>query len=49
MAEALDAGLRLQTAEERSDEVLEGYRKAFSGFSSEEMSLLDGILLESIR
>ena len=49
MAEALDAGLRLQTAAERSDEVLESYRKAFSGFSSEEMSFLDGIILESRR
>jgi len=47
IAEALNEGLRLQRAAERSEEVLEGYRKAFSGFSDEEMSILDGIILES--
>ena len=47
MAEALDAGLRLQTAAERGDEVLESCRKAFSCFSSEEMSFLGGVILES--
>jgi hypothetical protein len=26
--------------------VLEGYRKAFAGFSEEEMSILDGVILE---
>ena len=47
IAEALDEGLRLQTAAERSEEVLESYRKAFSGFSDEDMSVLDGVILES--
>jgi hypothetical protein len=46
IAEALHAGLRLQTGPERRDEVLESYRKAFSGFSDEEMSILDGIIPE---
>jgi len=46
IAEALHAGLRLQTAAERRDEVLESYRKAFSDFSDEEMSILDGIILQ---
>jgi len=46
IAEALAEGLRLQTAAERSEKVLEGYKKAFSGFSSEEMSILDGVILE---
>ena len=46
IAEALSAGLRLQTAAERSQEVLERYKKAFSGFSNEEMSILDGVILE---
>ena len=36
----------LQTAAERSEAVLAGYKKAFSGFSDEEMSILDGVLLE---
>jgi hypothetical protein len=46
IAEALTEGLRLQTAAERSEEVLEGYKRAFSGFSPEEMSILDGVILE---
>jgi len=46
IAEALSEGLRLQTAAERSEAVLEGYKKAFSGFSDEEISILDGVILE---
>ena len=46
ITEALDEGLRLKIAAQRRDEVLEKYRQAFSGFSNEEMSILDGILLE---
>jgi post-segregation antitoxin (ccd killing protein) len=46
IAEALSEGLRLQTAAERREEVLEGYKKAFAGFSDEEMSMLDGVILE---
>jgi hypothetical protein len=45
--EALDAGLRLQMAGERSEEVLASYRRAFSSFSDEEIAILDGIVLES--
>jgi hypothetical protein len=47
--EALSGGLRLQTAAERRDKVLEGYKRAFGGFSDEEMSILDGIILEPAR
>jgi hypothetical protein len=47
IAEALDAGLRLQTAAERRDKVLESYRRAFSGFSEQEMAILDGVVFES--
>jgi hypothetical protein len=46
IAEALSEGLRLQTAAERSEAVLESYRKAFSGFTEEEMAVLDGVILE---
>ena len=46
IAEALSEGLRLQTAREQGEEVLEWYKKAFSGFSGEEQSILDGIILE---
>jgi hypothetical protein len=48
IAEALSEGLRLQAVAERSEEVLEGYRKAFSGFSDDEMSILDGVILEPV-
>jgi hypothetical protein len=46
IAEALSEGLRRQVAAERSEEVLEAYKKAFSGFSDEEIALLDGVILE---
>ncbi len=44
LAEALKEGLRLQVAARPRDEVLENYRKAFSGFTGEEMLILDGIV-----
>ena len=47
IAEALNEGLRLQSAVERRDQVLENYKKAFSGFSEQEMAILDGVILES--
>ena len=46
IAEALSEGLRVQTAAERSQEVLERYRIAFTGFTDEELALLDGVILE---
>ncbi len=46
IAEALSEGLRQQRRAERSAEAIEGYKKAFSGFSQEELSILDGIILE---
>ena len=49
ITEALSEGLRLKMAAERSEEVFDGYRKAFSGFSDEEMSILDGIVLEPVN
>ncbi len=46
MVEALSEGLRLQAASSRSEEVLNGYRKAFAGVSDEEIAILDGVILE---
>ena len=46
ISEALSDGLRMHAAAERSDEVLSAYQKAFSGFSDEEMSILDGVFLQ---
>ena len=48
ISEALAEGLRLQMAGERSETVLNAYKQAFSGFSDEELSILDGIVLEPI-
>jgi len=49
VAEALAEGLRVQTAPERAEEVLDHYRKAFSGLSEEEMMVLNGVILEPVR
>ena len=46
ISEVLSEGLQLHAATERSEEVLALYRKAFSGFTDDELSLLDGIVLE---
>jgi post-segregation antitoxin (ccd killing protein) len=48
ISEALSEGLKAHAATERSEEVLALYRKAFSGFSDNELSLLDGIVLEPV-
>jgi hypothetical protein len=47
IAEALSDGLRMHAAAERSAEILSAYKNAFTGFSEEEILLLDGVVLES--
>lgn len=46
VSEALIEGLRSQPSMERSEEIMNGYMKAFAGFSDDEMALLDGVILE---
>jgi len=46
ISEALSEGLRQHSAAERGEQVLKAYHRAFGAFSDEEMSLLDGIILE---
>lgn len=46
IAQALAKGLRQQAVTERSEEILERYQEAFSGFTDDEILLLDGIVLE---
>jgi hypothetical protein len=46
IGEALSAGLKLQRGAERSEELLEAYKKAFAGFSEQELDILDGIILQ---
>ena len=48
IAEALDQGLRSHRANERSENVLAAYQKAFEGFSGEELLFLDGIVLDPV-
>ena len=48
IAEALSEGLRRHADAKRSEEVLDGYRKAFAGFSDEEMAILDGVILKPV-
>jgi hypothetical protein len=49
VAEAMAEGLRMHSAAERGDQVLSAYRKAFLGFSPQEMLVLDGIIVEPNR
>lgn len=46
ISEVLAEGLRVHTAVERSDQVLNAYKSAFSEFTDEEMAILDGTILE---
>jgi len=49
ISEAISEGLRVQTALQRSEQVFEAYKKAFSGFTDDEMAILDGIILQPVR
>ncbi|MCU1328585.1 MAG: hypothetical protein JWN34_3955 [Bryobacterales bacterium] len=46
IAEALAEGLRVEAARERLAEIVGNYRAAFSGFSDDELAILDGVVLE---
>jgi post-segregation antitoxin (ccd killing protein) len=46
VSEALSDGLRMHTAAERSEQVLNAYKRAFVGFSDEDMMILDGVVIE---
>ena len=48
VSEALSDGLRLNLAVECSEAVLSAYKRAFAGFSEEEMSILSGVILEPV-
>ncbi len=49
ISEALSDGLRKHIAAERSEQVLDAYKRAFAGFSDEQMPVLDGVLLDPVR
>jgi post-segregation antitoxin (ccd killing protein) len=46
VSEALSDGLRMHRTAEQSEAILNAYKQAFTGFSDEEMLVLDGVMLE---
>jgi len=48
ISEVVSAGLRLESARQRRDRILGDYRKAFDGFSADELAILDGVILEPV-
>ena len=48
ISEVVSAGLQLETARQRRSQILERYRRAFTGFSDDELSILDGVILEPV-
>jgi post-segregation antitoxin (ccd killing protein) len=48
ISEVISEGLRLENARHRRDQILNNYRKAFAGFSTDELAILDGIILEPL-
>jgi hypothetical protein len=48
ISEVLSAGLRLESARHRRDQILENYRTAFTGFRAAQLAILDGVILEPV-
>jgi hypothetical protein len=48
ISEVVSAGLRLENARHRRNKILEDYRRAFTGFSEDELAILDGVILEPV-
>ncbi|MEP7352663.1 MAG: hypothetical protein ABI824_05480 [Acidobacteriota bacterium] len=46
VGEALSVSLQNQRTRERTSSILDSYRRAFAGFSEDELMLLDGIVPE---
>jgi hypothetical protein len=46
ISEVVAAGLQLENAKHRRAQVLDNYRRAFAGFSPDELAILDGVILE---
>ena len=44
----VSAGLQIENARHRRNRILENYRRAFTGFSEEELAILDGVILEPV-
>ena len=48
ISEVVSVGLRPESARHRRNQILENYRPAFSGFSEDELAILDGVILEPV-
>ena len=48
IAEVVAAGLQIENARQPADQVLDNYRKAFSGFTADELAIRDGVILEPV-
>jgi hypothetical protein len=46
ISEVVAAGLQIENAKHRRTQVLDDYRRAFTGFSPDELAILDGVILE---
>ncbi len=48
IAEVVSAGLEIENARQRSQQILDNYRTAFDGFSELDLMLIDGIVMEPV-
>jgi hypothetical protein len=48
ISEVVAAGLQLESARHRRNKILANYRTAFTGFSEDELAILDGVILEPV-
>ena len=48
ISEVVAVGLRLESARHRRNRILANYRTAFTGFSGDELAILDGVILEPV-
>jgi hypothetical protein len=48
ISEVVSTGLQLESARQRRSQILDNYRKAFAGFTEDELAILDGVMLEPV-
>ena len=48
ISEVIAEGLRLENARSRRNQILDDYRTAFTGFTEDELAILDGVILEPV-
>jgi hypothetical protein len=48
ISEVVSQGLQIENARHRRNRILENHRGAFTGFSEDELAILDGVILEPV-